>query len=433
MVPLLLLAVLACLPLACSANGARSLMDRVRAESWKQGRGGALCANGAFVLAESIPVGVNLTTNLTTTDSWTQLLNNAKVSVHIAAFYMTLTGGDADGQLVYNAILGAATRGVPVQIAISAPSDQFPDSDLLDLLAASTNIQASYVNMTDFFGSGVQHSKFIVVDGTNFYLGSANLDWRSLTQVKELGMHVESCSDLALDLDKIFQLFWLAGSLQALPAQWPASMDTQYNAVQPANVTLNGSTGSVYITTAPAGFCPPNRTYDLSSIGAVMAGANQTICIEVMDYLPAVAYDPKGNYYWPDIDNMIRSADYRGIKVRMLMAYWNYSFPGEQEYLQSLDVLSNVEVKYLIIPIIEPYVPYTRVNHAKYMVTDQMAFISTSNWVGDYFISTAGASIVSNHTTVISELQGAFDRDWNSIYAENLPSPNPNPCMSDEL
>jgi phospholipase D3/4 len=30
---------------------------------------------------------------------------------------------------------------------------------------------------------GVLHTKFWVVDQTHFYLGSANMDWRSLTQV----------------------------------------------------------------------------------------------------------------------------------------------------------------------------------------------------------------------------------------------------------
>lgn len=30
---------------------------------------------------------------------------------------------------------------------------------------------------------GVLHSKFWVVDGRHVYVGSANMDWRSLTQV----------------------------------------------------------------------------------------------------------------------------------------------------------------------------------------------------------------------------------------------------------
>lgn len=37
-------------------------------------------------------------------------------------------------------------------------------------------------------------------------------------------------------------------------------------------------------------------------------------------------------------------------------------------------------------------IPFARVNHNKYMVTDVAAYIGTSNWSGDYFIDTAGES-----------------------------------------
>lgn len=35
-------------------------------------------------------------------------------------------------------------------------------------------------------------------------------------------------------------------------------------------------------------------------------------------------------------------------------------------------------------------IPFSRVNHNKYMVTETIAYIGTSNWSGDYFINTAG-------------------------------------------
>lgn len=36
---------------------------------------------------------------------------------------------------------------------------------------------------------GVLHTKFWVVDQTHFYIGSANMDWRSLTQVCQHPAH----------------------------------------------------------------------------------------------------------------------------------------------------------------------------------------------------------------------------------------------------
>lgn len=71
-------------------------------------------------------------------------------------------------------------------------------------------------------------------------------------------------------------------------------------------------------------------------------------------------------------------------------------------------------------------IPFGRVNHNKYMVTDLVAYIGTSNWSGDYFIDTAGIGFVSqdtvhdrseNVTTLRSQLESVFERDWNSKYA----------------
>lgn len=68
-------------------------------------------------------------------------------------------------------------------------------------------------------------------------------------------------------------------------------------------------------------------------------------------------------------------------------------------------------------------------NHNKYMVTDNTAYIGTSNWSGDYFTDTAGIGLVlhdpifnrnESHTTVRSQLQAVFERDWNSNYSHPL-------------
>ncbi|EJW70237.1 hypothetical protein WUBG_18854 [Wuchereria bancrofti] len=61
------------------------------------------------------------------------------------------------------------------------------------------------------------------------------------------------------------------------------------------------------------------------------------------------------------------------------------------------------------------------------MVTDNSALIGTSNWSADYFINTAGASVViqQHNTTLDSEIilnlnEKIFMRDWNSTYASSL-------------
>lgn len=65
------------------------------------------------------------------------------------------------------------------------------------------------------------------------------------------------------------------------------------------------------------------------------------------------------------------------------------------------------------------------------MVTDNTAYIGTSNWSGDYFIDTAGIGFIieeldhhhANETSsdsIRQQLQDVFERDWNSPYAAPL-------------
>ena len=52
----------------------------------------------------------------------------------------------------------------------------------------------------------------------HFYVGSANFDWRSLTQVKELGVLATDCECMAQDIAKIWQVYWeLGGSGKHVP------------------------------------------------------------------------------------------------------------------------------------------------------------------------------------------------------------------------
>lgn len=76
-------------------------------------------------------------------------------------------------------------------------------------------------------------------------------------------------------------------------------------------------------------------------------------------------------------------------------------------------------------------IPFARVNHNKYMVTDNTAYIGTSNWSADYFIDTAGIGLIlgeqfdHNETSqsIRKDLASIFDRDWNSAYAVELKPP----------
>lgn len=89
-------------------------------------------------------------------------------------------------------------------------------------------------------GGGVQHTKLWIVDNAHMYVGSANMDWRALTQVKELGVLLTNCTCLVEDISKIFNVYWDMGKDDArIPLQWPKGYATKYNLTQPLSVNYN--------------------------------------------------------------------------------------------------------------------------------------------------------------------------------------------------
>jgi phospholipase D3/4 len=102
----------------------------------------------------------------------------------------------------------------------------------------------------------------------------------------------------------------------------------------------------------------------------------------------------------------------------MLVSHWNHTNRRMVNYLRSFNALENIEVRWFVVPELvelEP-VPYTRVNHAKFMVADDEACVTTNNWSADYFLNTAGITLVVRNQDFASQLRQRFDRDWASPY-----------------
>lgn len=70
-----------------------------------------------------------------------------------------------------------------VRVVHNLPNKEFPDLDAEELAALGA-AEVRSINFTRLIGRGILHTKLWVVDGRHFYVGSANMDWRSLTQVR---------------------------------------------------------------------------------------------------------------------------------------------------------------------------------------------------------------------------------------------------------
>ncbi|KAM3716872.1 putative phospholipase D F09G2.8 [Dirofilaria immitis] len=371
-------------------------------------------------------------TSFSTYQVWKQLLDEAQLSIHIASFYWNLRDSPTSwqGNDIFKRFIATAERGVQIQIAQNQPTATFPQ---LDSYYFSEHGYATVRNLDMpklIDDNGILHAKFWIVDSQHVYIGSANMDWKSLTEVKELGVIVWNCTCIANDLYKIFNVYWRLGVRGAeIPYKWPLNLRTYFNFSHPLKL-LNVKDASIFISSSPRLFNAKGREDDGDAIVAAMDNAHEFVHISVMDYVPATLYRTNNNIYWPKLDNAIRATAYRGVNVRLLVSHWKYSLLGMIHFLKSLLEINDgmprianhsgrIEVKLFTIPSHEE-IPHTLVNHNKYMVTEKIAYFGTSNWAGDYFISSAGVGISFISPTLVNSLNAIFMRDWTSKYAKTI-------------
>ena len=98
------------------------------------------------------------------------------------------------GEDIYKRIEAlAASEKAKIKIAQNKPNKDAAD------LAKYSGVEVRSLNWTALMGAGILHSKMLLVDRRHFYVGSANLIWRSFTQQKEMGVMVLDCPILAGD------------------------------------------------------------------------------------------------------------------------------------------------------------------------------------------------------------------------------------------
>ena len=105
------------------------------------------------------------------------------------------------------------------------------------------------------------------------------------------------------------------------------------------------------------------------------------------------------------IDNAVRSAANRGVKIKLMVSNWNLEQPA-QAYLKSLAMLPNVEIRIVTLPVAASgFIPFARVIHSKTMVIDnQIAWVGTSNWAGGYMDLSRNLEIVMRNEKMAQRL-----------------------------
>jgi phospholipase D3/4 len=210
-------------------------------------------------IPEDLPYPDGSPSHISTYQAWSILLSSATSTIDISAYYWSLIGRgntsdptDVEGKLIFEGLVSAAARGVKIRVVQNTPTPQMPDIDS-QLLAMMGAAEVRNLSITALTGYGILHTKMFVVDTRHFYVGSANLDWRSLTQVKELGVMGTDCQCLAQDAEKLFEIYWyLATPTSHIPCPWPPQYNAMFNLPHPAFISLNNTPASVFWSVSTA-------------------------------------------------------------------------------------------------------------------------------------------------------------------------------------
>jgi hypothetical protein len=164
---------------------------------------------------------------------------------------------------------------------------------------------------------------------------------------------------------------------------------------------------------SPGTCIPDERLWDEKRLVSLIDGARNEVLVQLLTYS---SLDDAG--YYDVLDGALRRAAARGVTVKLLVSDWVKVTP-KIECLKSLEVLPNVEVKMSTMPMWSGgFVPYARVEHCKYMVTDgEVSWIGTSNWERSYFHEARNAGLVVEGRSIATMLHDVFYKSWNSKYA----------------
>ncbi|XP_058067664.1 uncharacterized protein LOC131217004 isoform X1 [Magnolia sinica] len=318
--------------------------------------------------------------------------------------------GANEGLEVYNSITNAADR--KVNIRIMQHSGVYPDygKESADLAAGRLNVKNVTLLLSEWWGSGIVHAKVWISDSRDVYIGSANNDWKSLTQVKEVGIYLVGCSSIAKKVEVYFNNLWKLASLNSsaytktvqdgewqarrkvpcwshfvprqercrspLPryvdvpqvAGYPMLLDPYMFRVPIETPGCNKSASedhSSYLS-----FAPPELSFGkfqadeqgwVDTIKSVPVGG--TVRISTMDWLGQSQYLTQ-TVYWSSLSSAISEVVFsKQATVKILVAYWAHFIENTDQYLKSLlhsnilcssskynNCAGRIEIKYYKVP-----------------------------------------------------------------------------------
>lgn len=330
---------------------------------------------------------------------WIRMIRETKRSLDIAQFYVFNEPGKAL-EPVLAELESAGKRGVAIRFLVSA-TFLANDTAGLERLRAMPNLELRVLDMAAI-NDGALHAKYWIVDGETIYVGSQNMDWRSLSQVMETGLEIGEPL-LARKLKQIFDADWSAAANEAAPSVAELGSDST-----PAIA------GDLELVASPPAWNPPGVRAAETALVELLRSARRSIRIQVLSYGTV----SERSRYWPVLDQALRTAAVRGVKVQLLVSHWNTSSP-QIDHLKSLSLVPNIEVRVVTLPEHSSgFIPFARVIHSKVLVVDSdVLWVGTSNWSSSYFEKQRNIEIIARRPSLAETGARIHDALWRSPYA----------------
>ena len=341
---------------------------------------------------------------------WSELFDSAKKEIVIAQFYAVSKPGTAF-EKVLDSLTAAGQRGVKIRFLLDQKGVGLSEAATIARIKAIPNLDLRLIDFNKITGNGIVHAKYLAVDGEVAYIGSQNFDWRSFEHIHETGLKITEPA-MVSQVQAIFEQDWQA---QALTSQ--GSRATVLNSkVVPANYAQNA-----FLLASPNAYNPAGVGDSETGLPALLAQAQSEVRIQLLDYAP-LSYGPnRTRPYYAVIDNAVRAAAQRGVKIKLMVSAWNTEAPAIA-YLKSLALVPNVEIRIVTIPTASTgFIPFARVIHSKTMSIDgKLAWVGTSNWAGGYFDLSRNLEVVLRNDAMAQRIAALHEQTWSSAYAQPI-------------
>lgn len=353
-------------------------------------------------LASTRPIGTALgdTTVPSAAATWVTMIREARERVDLSHFYLSRKSGEALDP-VLDELGRAAARGVRVRLLLDAGMHRtYPQP--ADSLARVPGIAVRLVDYRRLTG-GVQHAKYMVVDGRDAWIGSQNLDWRALSHIHELGARL-ALPEVARAFGDVFERDWVAADTTAAapaevrPVRWPVRFEQ------------DGERGEAWVGASPVRTNPRSVLWDRDLLLERIHRAEREVCAMMLSYATS-------GYGLTDstLHRTLIAAAERGVRVRLIVSDWAIGGRGERD-LRALAAVPGIEVRISSVPEWSGgYIPFARVEHCKTMVVDgTWTWIGTSNWDPSYFMNSRNLGVTLRHVPTAQRVRAIFERSWTA-------------------